>query len=274
MRVVPILLRPCIWNVTPLIRLRCLPRNGKAVTTWGEQMDQAFLDIAQGLYEIIQILFMAASPLSEEEQQERSRIIEKLYATWIEGVLKASLPQKPALNLQFQDQPDMLKDPWKLKTWSFQIQDFNQAPRQLPEDTTIVQIYDASDAELLILGEPGAGKTTLLLQLARELLQRARESVAYPVPLTAATIRSMRKLIPKVQILFPSLIVTPSARINESVNIVWLLCVCTPCQDRFSIGNLPSHQGRPFCRLLALVGGDPCAEVKWTLLSRQEEGQF
>jgi hypothetical protein len=52
----------------------------------------------------------------------------------------------------------------------------------LPPGTSIVQAYDEAAGGLLVLGEPGAGKTTLLLDLASELLTRAAEDPAHPVP--------------------------------------------------------------------------------------------
>src|SRR6266849_1801965 len=48
--------------------------------------------------------------------------------------------------------------------------------------TTIVQVFDQAGGELLILGGPGAGKTTLLLELARDLLKRAKDNEAAPIP--------------------------------------------------------------------------------------------
>ena len=36
-----------------------------------------------------------------------------------------------------------------------------------------MDVYDAQEGALLILGAPGSGKTTLLLELARDLLDRA-----------------------------------------------------------------------------------------------------
>src|ERR1019366_2233567 len=55
--------------------------------------------------------------------------------------------------------------------------------------TTITQVFDQAEGELLILGEPGAGKTTLLLKLADDLFQRARdnEEALIPVLLTLSS---------------------------------------------------------------------------------------
>ncbi|GHO67969.1 hypothetical protein KSC_068610 [Ktedonobacter sp. SOSP1-52] len=48
--------------------------------------------------------------------------------------------------------------------------------------TSIVDVFDAADGELLILGEGGAGKSTLLLELARDLVGRARQDDTHPIP--------------------------------------------------------------------------------------------
>jgi hypothetical protein len=50
--------------------------------------------------------------------------------------------------------------------WHLEVQETKRPPHPLPAGTSIVQVYDESESDLLILGEPGAGKTTLLLELA------------------------------------------------------------------------------------------------------------
>jgi hypothetical protein len=52
----------------------------------------------------------------------------------------------------------------------------------IPSGTTITQVFDKAGGELHILGEPGAGKTTLLLELASDLLKRAKDNEAAPMP--------------------------------------------------------------------------------------------
>jgi hypothetical protein len=47
-KVIPIILRPCLWTESPFGKLQALPTDGKAVTTWPTQ-DVAFTDIAKGL---------------------------------------------------------------------------------------------------------------------------------------------------------------------------------------------------------------------------------
>jgi eukaryotic-like serine/threonine-protein kinase len=57
-----------------------------------------------------------------------------------------------------------------------------QPERSLPPGTPIAQMYDQAGQDLLILGEPGAGKSTLLLDLARQLVERAEQDAAQPLP--------------------------------------------------------------------------------------------
>ena len=47
-RVIPVILRPCDWTVLPFGRLQALPKDGKAVTRWGNQ-DEGFTDVARGI---------------------------------------------------------------------------------------------------------------------------------------------------------------------------------------------------------------------------------
>jgi TIR domain len=51
-RVIPIILRPCEWHKAPFAALQALPRDGKPVTMW-DNLDSAFLDIAQGIRKAI-----------------------------------------------------------------------------------------------------------------------------------------------------------------------------------------------------------------------------
>ncbi|MEM9091136.1 MAG: GUN4 domain-containing protein [Cyanobacteria bacterium P01_F01_bin.53] len=51
-RVIPVILRPCLWEITPLGKLQALPKNGTPVTDLGvwRNLDNAFLNIAQGVH--------------------------------------------------------------------------------------------------------------------------------------------------------------------------------------------------------------------------------
>jgi hypothetical protein len=179
-RVVPIILRPCDWQHSPLKDLQCLPHNGRPVTQWQDQ-DEAFHAITQDLRRIIEQQQAPAhppAPLSPLDRQNRMRILRQVRAIWIDGLLTQSLHHAARIELSLQDRPDVLANPWRL-----QVQELDQAPQTLPDGTSIVQVYDGASGELLILGEPGAGKTTLLLELTRTLLERAEQDERLPMPI-------------------------------------------------------------------------------------------
>ncbi|HEY6333656.1 MAG TPA: hypothetical protein VI756_30340, partial [Blastocatellia bacterium] len=51
-RVVPVILRSCLWQGMPFGRLQALPRDGKPIKTWNDE-DEAFNDVASRLREIV-----------------------------------------------------------------------------------------------------------------------------------------------------------------------------------------------------------------------------
>ena len=57
-----------------------------------------------------------------------------------------------------------------------------QNDHTLPPGTSILEVYERSGGDLLILGEAGAGKSTMLLRLAHALVQRAEQEETYPLP--------------------------------------------------------------------------------------------
>src|SRR6266700_1345906 len=166
-RIIPIILRPCDWHNAPFGHLQCVPRDGKAVTEWAN-LDAAFRDVTQTLRRALERQIPPV--LSSVARQNRLRLLKRVRQTWIEGVLEQSLHHAALITLDLREQPDALDNPWHLE-----VQETNRLPHPLPVGTSIVQVYDRADSELLILGEPGSGKTTLLLELARALLERAEQ---------------------------------------------------------------------------------------------------
>ncbi len=51
-RLLPILLRPCFLNRSPLSKLQVLPSNGQPVTTWLNR-EAAWLDVVQALSHVV-----------------------------------------------------------------------------------------------------------------------------------------------------------------------------------------------------------------------------
>jgi transcriptional regulator with XRE-family HTH domain len=116
-------------------------------------------------------------PASAFLYQNRLRLLQRVRSFWITGVFEQSLRGMALIALGLQEQPDAVANPWRLI-----IQESEQTSAPLPAGTRITEVYDAAGGELLILGEPGAGKTTLLLELGRDLLSRAEQDPAHPIP--------------------------------------------------------------------------------------------
>lgn len=72
--VIPIILRPVIWEDTPFQKLQVLPANKKPVTIW-RNIDEAFLDIANGIREAIKMLKVNSEECHIPE--ERNKFLEK-----------------------------------------------------------------------------------------------------------------------------------------------------------------------------------------------------
>lgn len=51
-RVIPIILRPCMWHSAPFANLQALPAVGRPVTTWANR-DEACLSVAEGIMRVV-----------------------------------------------------------------------------------------------------------------------------------------------------------------------------------------------------------------------------
>jgi hypothetical protein len=119
---------------------------------------------------------LAKSPDEEEAGQvEILRLRVKEY--WVDGVLRHSLYNEVLISLGMEQMDKAVNAPWK---YTVEVSDAVNSTS--PEDRDIRTIYDTTGL-LLILGEPGSGKTTTLLDLARTLLDRARQDIKERVPI-------------------------------------------------------------------------------------------
>ncbi|NEO46321.1 MAG: NACHT domain-containing protein [Moorea sp. SIO4A3] len=117
--------------------------------------------------------------LSNVERRNRSKILARVYSYWIKGLLESenSLYNVDAIELGFEYKPDAVIYPWEMV-----VQEYNTSDRKLDSNTSIFEIFEELNEELLILGEPGTGKTTMLLDLARTLIRRAQQDETFPIP--------------------------------------------------------------------------------------------
>jgi hypothetical protein len=105
-------------------------------------------------------------------------MLQKVWDTWIKGLLEQSLYSVARLELGLARQADTVDG-----VWDILVQRPDRPLRQLPPGTRISAVFQEFDNALLILGAPGSGKTTLLLELAKDLLDRAEKDINYPLPI-------------------------------------------------------------------------------------------
>jgi len=188
-RVIPIILRSTDWEGAPFAKLQILPIGAQPVSRWSSH-DDAFENVVKGIRRAIRDLKEQDADLAPRDTY-RQRLIAKVKAIWIADLLEQSLHGATLIALGLKPQADAI-DPWRLV-----LQLPNQLARPLPDGTRITEVYDRAASELLILGEPGSGKTTLMLELARDLLDRARLDDAHPIPvvfnLSSWAIRDSRR---------------------------------------------------------------------------------
>jgi Effector-associated domain 7 len=109
--------------------------------------------------------------------RNRKVMLDKVEDFWVKGVLNQSLYREARIDLNLADAPDSVEYPWRSV-----IQEPDLPERTLAPGTPMIQVFDELQGSLLILGQPGAGKTTLLLELARDLIERARDDNTHPIP--------------------------------------------------------------------------------------------
>lgn len=68
-RVVPLILRPCAWDATPLAELQAIPKDGLAVTSWHDR-DAAFSDAVSSIWELIQNQIADTKAMKAKEEAE------------------------------------------------------------------------------------------------------------------------------------------------------------------------------------------------------------
>ena len=109
--------------------------------------------------------------------QNRRRMLERLHHAYDE-LLEYSLQEIAWIELGLAGIPDAVQN-----AANRLVRLTPHHEQVLPPGTPILEVYETSERELLILGEPGSGKSTLLLHLARALVQQAQQEEALPLPL-------------------------------------------------------------------------------------------
>jgi TIR domain/NACHT domain len=117
-----------------------------------------------------------ANPPDEEQRSQLLILLDRVKEIWVDGVLKNSLYNEALISLGKRPIDEAVEPPWK------HVVELSSQRRQLLlQDLRITTIFDATGL-LLMLGEPGSGKTTTLLELAANLISRAKVDAKERVP--------------------------------------------------------------------------------------------
>jgi len=110
---------------------------------------------------------------------------------WVERPLEQLLRRAPLVDVTLEPRPEAVsRRPAPSGPRGRLGVQVEQAAAEEERDRTalaqrerLADVYDALEGELLVLGAPGSGKTTALLALARELIARAEQDEAHPIPM-------------------------------------------------------------------------------------------
>ncbi len=64
--VVPIIMKPCGWNLAEFSKLQALPKNAKPVASWPNE-DDALVDVVRGIHRVIQFVQKKKREKTEKE---------------------------------------------------------------------------------------------------------------------------------------------------------------------------------------------------------------
>src|SRR5207248_3962238 len=125
---------------------------------------------------------LAGSIQRQISQRDRDYLLRRLHLRY-EQVFRQSLQgeaqvELDRINLELMERPAAIQNALSLK-----LHLPEQPDLPLPPQTSIVEVYQQAQRELLILGEPGAGKSTLLLELALHLVHQAEHDATHPFPI-------------------------------------------------------------------------------------------
>lgn len=143
---------------------------------------------------------LLGSPLDQAFADSRKHILDHVQEYWIAEVLDKGLYKLGPIQPTLVEVPNKLPQPVDMT-----FERYNRPPQALPPDIRMVQVFNTSGGQLLILGEPGVGKTTHMLELARDLITYARQEALAPIPIVLPLNSWAREQLPFAEWLIASL---------------------------------------------------------------------
>jgi DNA polymerase III delta prime subunit len=125
-------------------------------------------------------VFAMIEPLTAQAKREPTQVkLLQAVEMEVDGRLRQSLYNAVWLTLGMERRDDAVQPPWEAMWYQPE-----KLPQPLPAGTRVLEVFDKPEIkrQLLILGEPGSGKTTTMLELARDLLERAKADNLQPIP--------------------------------------------------------------------------------------------
>jgi WD40 repeat protein len=157
-RVIPILLRPSVWQETPFAKLQVLPKNARAVAEWRDR-DQAWFAVAQGIGQVVKEWLIKLSVTSSEPLQSTINAT-RLHPQNIAGIVRRDWGEAPDVPVFFGRTKELIS----LEQW------ITQDRCRL---VAIVGMKGIGKTRLSVkLGRGGIGKTDLSLKLARGMQEQ------------------------------------------------------------------------------------------------------
>lgn len=117
------------------------------------------------------------APAPEKRSKTQIQLLDRVKHE-VYSRLHSSLHNYISINIDKEEHPSQVHPPWAID-----VKVGTRHQERLPQEKTIVDVYDRKDVKgsLLILGEPGSGKTTTLLLLARSLIRHAYDDSNQPI---------------------------------------------------------------------------------------------
>ncbi|SDW15253.1 NACHT domain-containing protein [Saccharopolyspora shandongensis] len=134
------------------------------------------VSVAVGSWEMLARQQSAITSRPVDHPRNRPNALDRV-EHYVDQRFSQSLAAKARIELDLDERPDAV-----IRPQSLTVQPVGGTEKAIASNAPISEVFDDLHQSMLILGDPGAGKTTLLLELARALIERARQDAEQPIP--------------------------------------------------------------------------------------------